>query len=87
MSGNFSLIPSLYFQHSTPSVNGDEQMINYEGFLSVMNEAGPKCLQFFKPITYAKLFMKDPLGRISIMQFFNYVMRKVSLFLLKKRHV
>merc|ERR550534_1704487 len=54
-------------------------MINYEGFLNVMKEAGPKCVQFFKPITYAKLFQKDALGRISIMQYFNYVMRKVWL--------
>merc|ERR1712168_523482 len=55
-------------------------MINYEGFLNVMKEAGPKCSQFFKPITFAKLYMKDSLGRISIMQFFNYVMRKVWLY-------
>merc|ERR550534_2480949 len=54
-------------------------MINYEGFINVQNEAGIKCVQFFKPITYAKLFQKDALGRISIMQYFNYVMRKVWL--------
>ena len=71
---------SLLEKHSTPPLVGDEQMINYEGFLNVMNEAGPKCSQFFKPITYAKLYMKDSLGRISIMQFFNYVMRKVWLY-------
>lgn len=71
---------SLLEKHSTPPPNGDEQMISYEGFQAVMKEAGPKCIQFFKAITYAKLYQKDPLGRISIMQFFNYVMRKVWLY-------
>lgn len=71
---------SLLEKHSTPPLIGDEQMISYEGFLKVKDEAGTKCTQFFKPITFTKLYQKDPLGRISIMQFFNYVMRKVWLY-------
>ena len=35
--------------------------------------------QFFKPSVFTKLLQTDPYGRISIMQFFNYVMRKVWL--------
>lgn len=31
---------------------------------------------FFTARVYAKLLHNDPYGRISIMQFFNYVMRK-----------
>lgn len=32
--------------------------------------------KFFTARVYAKLLHSDPYGRISIMQFFNYVMRK-----------
>lgn len=32
--------------------------------------------KFFTARVYAKLLHNDPYGRISIMQFFNYVMRK-----------
>jgi len=71
---------NLLEQHSEAPPNGEEQMISYEGFLKVKENAGEKCRQFFKPITYAKLFQKDIYGRISIMQFFNYVMRKVWLY-------
>ena len=35
--------------------------------------------QFFKAGVFCKLLQSDPYGRISIMQFFNYVMRKVWL--------
>jgi len=35
--------------------------------------------QFFKASVFTKLLQTDPYGRISIMQFFNYVMRKVWL--------
>ena len=34
---------------------------------------------FFTAMVFAKLVQTDPYGRISIMQFFNYVMRKVWL--------
>ena len=34
---------------------------------------------FFSATVFAKLLQTDPYGRISIMQFFNYVMRKVWL--------
>lgn len=34
------------------------------------------CRQFFTAKIFAKLLHNDPYGRISIMQFFNYVMRK-----------
>lgn len=35
--------------------------------------------QFFSASVFCKLLQTDPYGRISIMQFFNYVMRKVWL--------
>lgn len=34
---------------------------------------------FFKASVFAKLLSSDPYGRISVMHFFNYVMRKVWL--------
>eukprot|EP00741_Cyanophora_paradoxa_P004849 tig00000836_g4704.t1 len=55
-----------------------QERINYEGFLKVGKEMGPKCADIFT----AKVFMRferDELGRIPIMSLFNYVMRTVSL--------
>ncbi|XP_019624091.1 PREDICTED: serine/threonine-protein phosphatase 2A regulatory subunit B'' subunit gamma-like isoform X1 [Branchiostoma belcheri] len=75
-------LQSLWFlldKHHTPPLMGDEKMINYEDFLKVSLEAGPKCKTYFTATVFAKLLQKDPYGRISIMQFFNYVMRKVWL--------
>ena len=40
---------------------------------------GCLCRQFFTASVFTKLLQMDPYGRISIMQFFNYVMRKVWL--------
>lgn len=34
---------------------------------------------FFSATVFSKLLQNDPYGRISIMHFFNYVMRKVWL--------
>ncbi|XP_070611711.1 serine/threonine-protein phosphatase 2A regulatory subunit B'' subunit gamma isoform X2 [Erythrolamprus reginae] len=72
-------LQNLWFlldEHQTPPMMGDEAMINYENFLKVSEKAGSKCKQFFTAEIFAKLFHNDPYGRISIMQFFNYVMRK-----------
>lgn len=69
----------LLDKHHTPPVIADEQMINYTDFLKVATEAGTKCKSFFTATVFAKLYQKEPHGRISIMQFFNYVMRKVWL--------
>uniref|UniRef100_A0A3B5M2T8 Protein phosphatase 2, regulatory subunit B'', gamma n=1 Tax=Xiphophorus couchianus TaxID=32473 RepID=A0A3B5M2T8_9TELE len=75
-------LQNLWFlldKHQVPPVSGDEAMINYEAYLQVGEKAGPKCRNFFTARVYAKLLSSDPYGRISIMQFFNYVMRKVWL--------
>ncbi|XP_077996813.1 serine/threonine-protein phosphatase 2A regulatory subunit B'' subunit gamma-like [Glandiceps talaboti] len=75
-------LQNLWFlldKHHTPPLVGEDQMINYEDFLKVAEEAGPKCRPFFTATVFAKLQQTDPYGRISIMQFFNYVMRKVWL--------
>ncbi|XP_063429340.1 serine/threonine-protein phosphatase 2A regulatory subunit B'' subunit gamma-like [Mytilus trossulus] len=69
----------LLDQHHTPPIVGEDQMINYEDFQKVGSEAGAKCQQFFSASVFCKLLQTDPYGRISIMQFFNYVMRKVWL--------
>lgn len=66
-------------KHHTPPLFRNEQMINYEDFLKVADECPAKCKQFFKASTFAKLLNNDPYGRISVMHFFNYVMRKVWL--------
>jgi len=60
-------------------VAGEDQMINYKDFLKVKKSFGPKCDQYFTSKVFIKLYQNDPWGRISILQFFNYVMRKVWL--------
>ncbi|XP_069494548.1 serine/threonine-protein phosphatase 2A regulatory subunit B'' subunit gamma isoform X2 [Ambystoma mexicanum] len=75
-------LQNLWFlldKHQTLPMVGDEAMINYENFLKVRDKAGPKCKQFFAATVFAKLLHQDSYGRIAIMQFFNYVMRKVWL--------
>ncbi|XP_041131320.1 serine/threonine-protein phosphatase 2A regulatory subunit B'' subunit gamma-like [Polyodon spathula] len=75
-------LQNLWFlldKHQTPPMIGEEAMINYDNFLKVREKAGAKCTQFFTARVFAKLLHSDPYGRISIMQFFNYVMRKVWL--------
>uniref|UniRef100_A0A3B4YR77 Protein phosphatase 2, regulatory subunit B'', gamma n=1 Tax=Seriola lalandi dorsalis TaxID=1841481 RepID=A0A3B4YR77_SERLL len=75
-------LQNLWFlldKHQVPPVSGEEAMISYEAYLQVGERAGPKCKKFFTARVYAKLLHNDPYGRISIMQFFNYVMRKVWL--------
>ncbi|XP_050404176.1 serine/threonine-protein phosphatase 2A regulatory subunit B'' subunit gamma [Patella vulgata] len=69
----------LLDKHHTPPVLDGEQMISYEDFLLVSEKAGAKCKSFFNPSVFCKLVQTDPYGRISIMQFFNYIMRKVWL--------
>uniref|UniRef100_A0A6Q2YZJ0 Serine/threonine-protein phosphatase 2A regulatory subunit B'' subunit gamma n=1 Tax=Esox lucius TaxID=8010 RepID=A0A6Q2YZJ0_ESOLU len=73
-------LQNLWFlldKHQVPPMTGEEAMISYDSFLKVGEKAGVKCKQFFTARVYAKLLHNDPYGRISIMQFFNYVMRKV----------
>eukprot|EP00093_Oithona_nana_P011439 11439.XXX_267153_265527_1 [CDS] Oithona nana genome sequencing. len=55
----------------------EDNLLNYEQFLKAKEESSDKCQQYFKAITFAKLQHGDPHGRISVMAFFNYVMRKV----------
>lgn len=69
----------LYEHQSPPNHGGDEQLINYQDFVKVAELAGSKCQQYFQAMTFMKLLQSDPYGRISIMNFFNYVMRKVWL--------
>ena len=54
-------------------------MINFTNFQRVGDASGDKCKSFFTAVTFFKLYQGDYCGRISIMQFFNYVMRKVWL--------
>ncbi|ESP03036.1 hypothetical protein LOTGIDRAFT_110627 [Lottia gigantea] len=70
----------LLDKHHTPPILEGEQMISYDDFLLVAEKAGTKCKSFFKPSVFAQLVQTDPYGRISIMQFFNYVMKKMWLY-------
>eukprot|EP00274_Cyanoptyche_gloeocystis_P003848 CAMPEP_0196660466 /NCGR_PEP_ID=MMETSP1086-20130531/39914_1 /TAXON_ID=77921 /ORGANISM="Cyanoptyche gloeocystis , Strain SAG4.97" /LENGTH=417 /DNA_ID=CAMNT_0041994893 /DNA_START=59 /DNA_END=1309 /DNA_ORIENTATION=- len=54
------------------------ERINYEDFRRVGAQLPPKCKEFFTARVFLS-FERDHLGRIPILPFFNYVMRKVSL--------
>ena len=59
----------------------EDNLMDYESFLKAKSLSSSKCQQYFKPMIFAKLQHGDPHGRISVMAFFNYVMRKVySIF-------
>ena len=55
----------------------EDQLLDYDAFLKAKSLSGSKCQQYFQPLIFAKLQHGDPHGRISVMAFFNYVMRKV----------
>lgn len=55
----------------------EDNLMNYDSFLKAKAASSSKCQQYFHPMTFAKLQHGDPHGRISVMAFFNYVMRKV----------
>ncbi|CDW90293.1 serine threonine-protein phosphatase 2a regulatory subunit b subunit gamma [Stylonychia lemnae] len=55
------------------------ERINYDQFVYVSSLLPPKCRQFFTSSTFLK-FERDEYGRIEIVPFFHYVVRKVNLF-------
>ncbi|VDP93331.1 unnamed protein product [Echinostoma caproni] len=64
---------------SPPAING-EKYIDYQNFKKAAAEAIPKAKPYFTASVFAKLMRNhDRLSRISIMSFFNYVMKKVWL--------
>ena len=62
----------------------EDNLMDYESFLKAKSLSSSKCQQYFKPMIFAKLQHGDPHGRISVMAFFNYVMRKVYSILFIK---
>jgi len=59
--------------------NDGTERINYDQFVYVSGMLPPKCRQFFTSSTFLK-FERDEYGRIEIVPFFHYVVRKVNLF-------
>jgi len=56
------------------------ERINYDQFVYVSNALSEKkCRQFFASSVFLK-FERDEYGRIEIVPFFHYVVRKVNLF-------
>ncbi|CAL8102838.1 unnamed protein product [Calicophoron daubneyi] len=65
--------------HSPPTVAGIK-FITYENFKLAAKEANPKAKPYFTASIFAKLLQTDdPLSRVNILTFFNYVMKKVWL--------
>ncbi|KAH7962409.1 hypothetical protein HPB52_015960 [Rhipicephalus sanguineus] len=62
---------------SSPPIVHEKAMLNYVDFKKVSQRCGEKCRSFFTAKVFAKLLQKDPYGRISVDDFFNYVMKKV----------
>jgi serine/threonine-protein phosphatase 2A regulatory subunit B'' len=57
--------------------DGSER-INYDQFCSVALQLPPKCRQFFQPSVFLKCD-RDEYGRIELVPFFHYIVRKVNL--------
>ncbi|CAN7978832.1 unnamed protein product [Ixodes persulcatus] len=57
----------------------EESMINYGDFKKVESRCGEKYRSFFSAKVFSKLLQNDPYGRISVLDLFNYVMKKVWL--------
>jgi serine/threonine-protein phosphatase 2A regulatory subunit B'' len=68
----------LLKEHTSLPEDGTER-INYDQFIYVCSRLPPKCRQFFTSSTFLK-FERDEYGRIEIVPFFHYVVRKVNLF-------
>ena len=68
----------LLKEHLSQPDDGTER-INYDQFVFVSSMLPPKCRQFFAASTFLK-FERDEFGRIEIVPFFHYVVRKVNLF-------
>lgn len=62
---------------SSPPLAPDRTLLNYADFKKVSKRCGEKCRSFFTAKVFSKLLQKDPYGRISVDDFFSYVMKKV----------
>lgn len=69
----------LLEENVSPPIDDAHRMINFDDYLKVKEKVSPKCKDYFTAITFSKLYNKDPHGRIKIVEFFHYVMRKVWL--------
>ena len=65
-------------EHVSLPDDGTER-INYDQFIFVCSKLPAKCRQFFTSSTFLK-FERDEFGRIEIVPFFHYVVRKVNIF-------
>ena len=68
----------LLKEHTSLPEDGTER-VNYDQFIFICSKLPPKCRQFFTSSTFLK-FERDEYGRIEIVPFFHYVVRKVNLF-------
>ncbi|KAJ1334431.1 hypothetical protein BSLG_007586 [Batrachochytrium salamandrivorans] len=64
--------------HSTAQSDGESQRASFLQYLATKEDLGSKYEQYFKPSLFFR-FSRDDQGRIDILQFFNFVLRKVSL--------
>lgn len=67
----------LLRDHTSYPDDGTER-INYDQFCLVASQLPPKCKQFFLPSVFLKCD-RDEYGRIEIVPFFHYIVRKVNL--------
>lgn len=67
----------LLRDHTSYPDDGTER-INYDQFCLVASQLPPKCKQFFQPSVFLKCD-RDEYGRIEIVPFFHYIVRKVNL--------
>ncbi|VDK40360.1 unnamed protein product [Taenia asiatica] len=66
-------------KYKNPVVDHGKNYITYPNFLKVKDEVCSKAKRFFTATTFAKLCHGDRFSRVSILNFFNYVMKTVWL--------
>ncbi|TPX54165.1 hypothetical protein SeMB42_g00408 [Synchytrium endobioticum] len=75
---DFDLLWDALNERASGNVSEDERFISYVEIQNTKVRLPQKFAPFFKPSVYLR-FTTNDLGYISVQQFFNYVLRKVSL--------
>lgn len=64
-------------EHQTgPCLDSDKSMLGWADFCAAGKRVDPSTRRYFTATVFAKLQQRDRYGRISLMGFFNYVLRK-----------
>ena len=69
----------LLREHASPPRSPTEERVNYDDFCQVAESMPPRCRRAFFCASHFLKFKPDAHGRISVLHYFQWVRRKVSL--------